>query len=420
MKKLFVSVIFLIFLTGLAGCGEKVQEDFVTLRVLGKTTTNLAIEEAAYRFEKLHTNVKIEYEYMQNYDALLEKRLSCDAPEVDLFLNTGIVEGNPLAKYCVNLLDIESEKNLAFDYSDSLDCIVKPYINEHMHSIPLMAMVYGVYVNKTLLNHYGINVPSNYAKFMSALEFVKEKGYVPIHGNPMEIAASFAFSGVCLELEKKGKADIDDLYGNAENIDTAEIFAIFNDYVDKGYIVLNDPIVDVNDGNYELGYNDNDEMARSFFNIKYDETERKYKKCDDLGRVPFLIASTEFAETLNNCKQNYSSEIEYEFILLPISEASGYAYILPTHAISICKTSENIDYAVEFLNFMFSKEENVNIANVSGEFPNVYDINKYINQRLGVPEKFIFEYGKLEFKKDEYGFLNFVFKEADKIYGMER
>jgi len=63
---------------------------------------------------------------------------------------------------------------------------------------------------------------------------------------------------------------------------------------------------------------------------------------------------------LKNCldktKEDYHSEIDYEFILSPVGDQGGYAYLSPSAGIAINKNSFNKEAALDFLNYFFSEK----------------------------------------------------------------
>ena len=74
----------------------------------------------------------------------------------------------------------------------------------------------------------------------------------------------------------------------------------------------------------------NDEIyARDFLNI-VSEDGTNYVKKDDVGIVAFMPRTLSMGAMLEKTKADYHSEIEYEFILAPVADEGGFAYLSPT------------------------------------------------------------------------------------------
>ena len=52
----------------------------------------------------------------------------------------------------------------------------------YQYSYPLGGETRGVFVNKTLLDQYGLSIPTNYKEFLSCCEELKKNGLIPVQG----------------------------------------------------------------------------------------------------------------------------------------------------------------------------------------------------------------------------------------------
>ncbi len=98
-----------------------------------------------------------------------------------------------------------------------------------------------------------------------------------------------------------------------------------------------------------------------------------YEKVDDIGNIAFMTDTQAFELELAKAKSDYHSEIEYQFILSPVGQNGGFAYLSPADGLAINNRSDNIDWALEFLNFFFTPENNRAFAEKAGKIPNTSD-----------------------------------------------
>ena len=124
----------------------------------------------------------------------------------------------------------------------------------------------------------------------------------------------------------------------------------------------------------ELGYTFSgaEAKAREFLNVAQ-VGEDTYEKQDDVGKVAFMVDTQAFGTDLAKARSDYHSEIEYEFILSPVGEDGGCAYLSPSDGLAINNRSDNIDWALEFLNYFFTPEVTKAFAAESGKIPNTSD-----------------------------------------------
>ena len=58
--------------------------------------------------------------------------------------------------------------------------------------------------------------------------------------------------------------------------------------------------------------------------------------------------------TVEKAKDDYHSGIEYIFMPAPVGPDGGFAYLSPARGIAANKASEDVDWAVKFLDFLFT------------------------------------------------------------------
>ena len=100
-------------------------------------------------------------------------------------------------------------------------------------------------------------------------------------------------------------------------------------------------------------------------------------------------------------KDDYHSDIEYVFIPAPIGPDGGFVYLSPTHGIAANKDSANPQWALRFLDFLFTPENNEAFAAAFNVLPNTKDAFSYIKTLYDVPDDRISHLGEVTF---DYGF----------------
>lgn len=169
-----------------------------------------------------------------------------------------------------------------------------------------------------------------------------------------------------------------------------------NDYYQYKYVE--------NEYNMYMGMT-NEEYARSFFNLDMDE-DGNYTKIDDIGKTAFLPSTISLETDMQDIKEAYHSNIEYKFILAPVGEDGGYAYMSPSDGIAINKNSDNTDWALSFVDFLFEKKNIEKYAkedNIIANTTKAYDV---VKNQLNVPESHICQLGEVTFDYNFYGIIN--------------
>lgn len=382
----------------------------VTLRFAGRTQTFKALDSVFTSFNKIYPHCNIEYECIQNYDTNLAKRLADETEtspdKIDLFITNNINDlTKGLGPYALELYQQKS-LNLSATHPGLLKNFSINGINKEIYAIPMGSEVRGMYVNKTLLATYGLATPKNWNEFLAACKTIYETPHlvngvnvptIPVQGNPGTMSIHLMYPYVC------------DLIANATNYQ--EVYAKVNsceegvsalfaepmkrlyELVEKSY--YNYDFVETNYKNYLSG--SEDVAAFSFLNISQDESGNYVKK-DDIGNVPFMPLTLSFDDfTLARTKSNYHSAIDYEFILSPMGDDGGFAYLSPATGIAINKKSIHTSWAIEFLNYFFSESINKSFAKEQGLFPNTKDAADGLSSRFSIPEKRTSDVGQVTF-----------------------
>ncbi len=405
MKKMIALILGSIMILGLlAGCGSTktepaVSEDPVTLTVVGPWEDCTAVEVIGREFNKEYPNCTVQYEYLQNFQENLPARLA-DNNHIDLFFASAIDE---LKQYLVDLKSVEG-----LDLSDTFEGLIEnaTIIEEdvgRLYSIPLGAEMRGMYVNTTLLDSLGIAVPTNQAELLDACAKLKDKGYIPMNANPGTFAQHLLYPWIC------------NIVANADNYD--EVYAEVDTRSDGVSELFREPFeflyTLVENGYYDYKYVENeyglfkdasdDATARDFLNIKASGDEYAFEAGN--GQVAFMTGALSLRSVMEKVKSDYHSTIEYEFIPAPVGKDGGFVYLSPARTIAANKNSDNAEWSIRFLDFLFTPENNEIFAEAFNIVPNTKDAFSYISSLYTVPESRISEVGQVTFS---YGFYAIV------------
>ncbi len=423
MKKRAVSLILTVLLATafLAGCESKPAAPAptaapapVTLTIAAAWPDCRAVDEIAKRFVEQYPNVTIKYEYLQDYYPSLEKRLA-GAGDVDLFFTGNLQPGSALQPYALNLYALNG-----FELSNTFDGLIENFMyreqtadgGKALYAIPLGAEMRGLFVNTTLLNSLGIAVPTDQQTLLAACETLKQHGYIPFQGNPGNFAQTLIYPWVCnLIANAPDKAAAYEMVNKRES-GTIELLkeplTFLYTLVEQGYYDYKTAqtelslFVDASDEGY----------ARDFLNIK--KQGDAYAKADDLGVVAFMPSPISMENIIAKAKDDYHSRIEYVCIPAPVSKDGGFAYLSPAHGIAVSNTSKNTEWAVKFLDFLFTPENNKVFAKAFGIVPNTKDAFSYILSSFNTPDGRISHLGQVTFDYDFYNTLRAVIVDLSK------
>ena len=192
-----------------------------------------------------------------------------------------------------------------------------------------------------------------------------------MQSNVGTFAQQLMYPYICNSIVNGGSYE--QMYTSIENIEPGiseyfrDAYALMYELVEKGYF-------DYKRVEDELGYtfDGSTGKARDFFNVLM-VSEDSYEKRDDVGKIAFMADTQVFGLELAKTKSDYHSEIEYQFILSPVGEDGGYAYLSPADGLAINKRSDNIDWSLEFLNFFFTHDVATEFARETGKIPNTAD-----------------------------------------------
>lgn len=334
------------------------------------------MDEVITKFEEIYPNCTVVCECIDEYGTNLEIRLQQDEQKIDIFRTTNIQPTTDAGKYkdyCVNLIAEDSAAilDLSKCYAGLVDNFRYTGEDNALYAIPYGGEMRGLYVNTTLLDSLGLSVPTNRAELLACCETLYAAGYIQFQSSCENFAQQLLYPYICNTIVNGG--NYEEAYAAIENIEPGcseylrDAYTFLYEIVSKGYF-------DYKRVETELGYtfSGSEGKAKDFLNVTQ-VSEDVYEKQDDVGKIAFMTDTQSFEGDLAKEKENYHSAIEYQFILSPVGEDGGCAYLSPSDAFAINKKSDHVDWSLEFLNFFFDPEVTTAFAAVSNKIPNTAD-----------------------------------------------
>lgn len=386
------------------------QGEAVELTICGPSQTNKALEDAIVGFNKIYPLCAIHYETVMNYQTNLKTRLAKNA-QVDLFVAPKIKDYLDLS-YCE---DFRSAPGL--DLSNTLEGLISNSalttgdIN-HLYYLPFGGEIRGLFVNKTLLSHLNLTLPTTYSEFMSTCAKIigddpqGAPSFVPLQSNPSNFAQLLFYPAIAnlLANGSDAAANTAKVAACAEGVE--EIFkpTLMRLYEIMSHYYYNYDYCESALSNFKS--DEETDRAYSFLNIRKNATTGAYEKFDDLGNVPFMPWTLSSSRLLEKVKEDYGSQIDFQFILAPTTEEGGIAYLSPSNWIGMNKQSLHAPWALEFLNYLFSKEGNAIFAKTANLIPNSKDALNDVQTMFGIPSSRVCHVGQAAFSYPFYDIIN--------------
>lgn len=320
-------------------------EKSVTLKVSGFLGNFEALDQIVNEFNEYYPNVTITYE-SNGADQLTEYMQN--NPDVDIFMTSDQnirykdQAEKYVADYCVDLKQEDLDLS-GINESFLNNCTV----DGKLYSIPLGQNVTGMAVNESLLEKEGLSVPIDYDSFLSVLQSLKDKGYVPLQGASSSIGY-YLIDGMVMSQLGTDETLLDGLKTNDEAAVTAvtKAFETLDTLKEKGYF--------------------EEKTDAEYPDDNYDGAIMKFFE----GNVPFWVCSSEnFSGTKKRETKSESfaaDPFDYSFIRVPLSEDGVFAYSEAWNGFSVNKNSENLDYAIEFMRYLVRGEVLNEIAELKG------------------------------------------------------
>lgn len=175
----------------LAGCGsssssgsdgdQKVVK-FMHIWPPGSSKTqNQIVETVVKNYEKDHSDVKVEVEYLENEqykDKIKVLSSSNELPDVGMTWAAGYLKPFVDGKLVASLDDVLEKDNLKEDFVSGT---TEAYnIDGQTYGLPIELNIAPIYYNKEIFKKNGLEVPKTYDEFKNVVKTLKENGVTPI------------------------------------------------------------------------------------------------------------------------------------------------------------------------------------------------------------------------------------------------
>ena len=364
MKKLIAILLTAAMLLTLTGCAGNTQttatqateeskaftpkldtQAEISLNVVGDYGNFEALEQVIQDFQQYYPNVTITYEQLTDFNTGFPIRCA-SGESLDLFfvntMNYARVLAGAIPEYTLDLNTIDgidlsaiNEKALEGGQLDGAQVL-----------LPVFYQTYGLIANKTLLEKYGLSVPTTYEELINACDTLLSQGITPIYG------------GLTLRTRLFESAALQQLM-TAENRDAL--------CADMQQGVLDPSIAQAAVDAYQLF----DE--KGYFNPEADTLKDTYGSAILRffeGDVPFLVSTS---DTISGCKKREAKSeaftaapFDYTYFIPSVTAENEPAVLRANMFFGVYNKSEHLDYASEFIRFMATEPELKALPTVKG------------------------------------------------------
>lgn len=152
------------------------------------------METMTQKFTEIYPNCKVEYEYLQDYQETLFKRLDVQNNSVDMFVTDNIQKTSANYPYALELFSHSDKLDLSNTSQELLDNYkLTDSDTDEIYAVAMGIEVRGLYVNKTLLDSLGLKIPENREEFLDSCRVLSEHGYIPLQSNPGSFGQQLIF-----------------------------------------------------------------------------------------------------------------------------------------------------------------------------------------------------------------------------------
>lgn len=334
-------------------CGKSEEAKGFSPRLDTEAATNIdiagffgnyeALDAVTNSFNEIYPNVTFSYEQV-GADRLNEYMKA--SGYVDIFMTaddnirSSVQTDVYVNEYCTDLLGEDIDLSAVTE-----DMLRGCTVDGKILKIPSGQKLYGMVVNKTLLENEGLSVPQTYSEFIDTLKALKDKGYTPIQGSS-KLIYSYLITNMTADLVGND-ADFLTQLTNSDDAAVQKMTGVYSrlkELIDNGYT---DP-----------------ELNASYPDDNYDQAILNFFE----GDVPFWVCNSENASGMKKREsksEKFSAEpFDYGFCFIPMGDNGVYDYKEAWYGFSLNKNSDNYDYALEFLRFLATEEQLDTLASV--------------------------------------------------------
>lgn len=413
MKRFLSITLCTCIMASLAGCSRQTADTYtpvsgldttqsVTIKIAIPYETNKALNTVSNAFMTKYPNVNIQLQYIEDYDKNALQLFKENALDIILQKDVSYTEytikneatgekiavGDTTEDYFYNFAT-ETE----IDFSDTTPDITNNYrhtrtdnsgnVFTYQYCYPLGGETRGVFVNKTLLDSYGLAVPTNYNEFLACCETLKQNGLIPIQGGGDTAAYGLGLAPAANAVTH------DEAALNAMRNAESGISHQFSDTMRKLYTIATNRYFDYKVVEQLGYYTSTDELGQSesFLGLQTDKTTFEVTKPENnYGYAAFMPYLSSTAAVIQSLIDEYELDTEVVFICSPLNDEgeNSPVYITPFFGICLNKNSTNLIWLREFANFLFDEKNNRLYAEDASIIPNITDALSYVADKYDV------------------------------------
>lgn len=304
-----------------------------------------ALDQVINAFNEVYPNVTITYE-QNNGNRLVDYMKNNSSIDIVMVDTPNVRYADWNDSYIFDqLADLRAED---VDVSAVKDEWLDVYtVDGKLVAVPMGLKMFGIVVNKTLLEKEGLPLPTNDSEFLDVCEKLKNAGYTPIQGPNDSVYGELAYNLAMTELGND-PALLEALNNGGEEAVTAMtgVFDRLEELTDKGYIDVS--------------------VNADYPSDNYDGAILKFFE----GDVPFWVCDTEKVSGMKKREsksETFSADpFEYEFLYAPMADDGVCEFVEPWFGFAVSQNSDDYEYALEFLRFLAQEDQLNTLASVKG------------------------------------------------------
>ena len=360
MKKKFKMV----FALGMAamlflqGCGSSKSADGtfvpkygsdteVSLTVAGSYSNFESLEAEFERFYEYYPKVSLQYVSMDDYNNVISSALAGSEPP-DIFTTNSAMIGDEKYNEMFASCEVLSDPGLDIDYSCIRPSLIRTTDSGDVLMLPIFTTSYGMLVNMDIFEKEGLKIPADYKELVTVCGKLKAAGY----SSPMMGADRFSGTGIfnCFAYPMFAH----DVMQSSDKVD------LLNNLEPSSGELMRPALERLN----EFVNSDCIDLAKCQEEItdEYDQVIMRFFE----GDVPMMFAAGDVVS--GTAKRESKSDafsakpFKYRFFTVPAGDDGGYFINSISLCFSVNKNSRNLDMANEFMRFLISRKELVNMA----------------------------------------------------------
>ena len=316
------------------------------INIVGNYANFEALEAEADRFREYYPDVDIIYTKMDDYNNIISTALEGgDAPDIYVVYHwmVGRDQYAGVFEHAQNLVDEEA----GVDVSCIREGLLNTDENGQVLMVPVFSTTYGMLVNVDLFEKEGLEVPETYQELLETCEKLKQAGYAgPLLGYAGERSSLYTAT---FPLFYAGVRDNPQLVAPLNALDKSAAEAM-RTALEQSQALAQSGCLDLE--------------ASAALEDDYNAVIMRFFE----GDVPMMIGSGDTVSgTLKRESQSEAfsaSPFRYEFAPFPAAEEGAYFLDLPSIEFAVNKDSANLEMADEFMRFLITPEELMNMSEV--------------------------------------------------------